>query len=91
MKYRVLSLTIILGLLGCNPTEPVNPVQAPMPPKQVNTAPAAKPAETIVPAPVQADVPLYENSTLFYGVYLNSHKTGWMKVEMLSSESSRRR
>ena len=86
MKYPVLFVTLVLGLGGCHKDEPINPADDTKVTQPAVSKPAPKPAP-VTPAPVQADVPLYENSTLFYGVYLNSHKTGWMKVDMISSDA----
>lgn len=83
MKYFVLFFAGVLGLSGCS-TEPATPPATPVVEAAQVPATAPKPIPESSPKQaVRAEVPLYEESTLFYGVYLNAHKAGWMKVEMV--------
>ena len=91
MKHSILALLCVVGLWACDAQDaPAIDTKAPSPvaaaAHEPTVAPEKAPAPQ-APKPARAEVPLYEQSTLFYGVYLNAHKTGWMKVEMIPSDS----
>lgn len=72
---------VLVAMIGCTAQE-VEPSSEPAQSAALPNVPVAKNTQS-AQLPERAEVPLYETSTLFYGVYLGGHKTGWMKVEML--------